>query len=918
MASKKLLTTKILTFLVVLIFLGLSAGKLRIEPDPASAQTAPDAIAVRVLPNSYHYSPMRWYREQGFDGSPERLEVDGYNAVREGRTVYVNVGNVSNNNFYSNIYVLSFTQEATPETLEIFQRMINNWEFNTNVGRFGQCNISQYNCHNNEDCPSDYECNNNSKCIPSQPISCSTDSDCPPKVFCDSEKAKLTRDTERLEDMSEMRGIFLKYKQTHGGKHLRLDAGTYLANKTISAWPSWKQTLEEEMQPIIDEYSVLDELPRDPLNILGNCGQERFDPRTCWDDNAKEFAGSVTADGRLRLPGAPQTSFSYVYTTTPDNELDICVPLELAGLNVGNIDPGQCADSSRSYSLAEYNPLPVINCGILSGHPGGEFSSYISVDSPDGDAIDSWSLDTSGNNWNSWSAPPQLRPAVAGTKEIYASQAGNEGIYNIGITVVDERGGEATETCQINIGNYAPQLTVSCPANVRMGSDYTCENIEAYDPDGDQVSFSFSGLPPGLSGNSASGAISGTASVSGAYDVSVTAIDDYGLTDSETFVLNVNTYCGDGTVQSPNMEGINEDCDGSGGGGTGPDDQYGCTSNCRWAGGYCGDNSVQGGYGEECDPPSAANNCDSTCLWDCYTYGSTNLTFSEGYAVEMEPGDSTNLILPPCVGVDPGSFEVDMELVEANLGTYLGIVFVIDSSGSMTTNDVPDPYNSRMEAVKSAMQTSLDELNDELTNPTEVGLVEYQGSVVSSMSPLELNNPNTQALKQEVQNYQPADSTYTADGIDRGREMLEAKNYEEKIMILLHDGTVTDEPHQQAAQTAKDAGITVYTIAFGTNATVDFEGMEDMATSPDHAYKGNDADLVFSDIVDEVLTIPEGEIDIIINGIINTVEAQDNVSISLEGAVCDRDAQSTIEFSTDFEEGVIRFSNPRIDICAIN
>jgi hypothetical protein len=99
---------------------------------------------------------------------------------------------------------------------------------------------------------------------------------------------------------------------------------------------------------------------------------------------------------------------------------------------------------------------------------------------------------------------------------------------------------------------------------------------------------------------------------------------------------------------------------------------------------------------------------------------------------------------------------------------------------------------------------------------------------------------------------------------------------------------------------------------------VDFEGMEDMATSPDHAYKGNDADLVFSDIVDEVLTIPEGEIDIIINGIINTVEAQDNVSISLEGAVCDRDAQSTIEFSTDFEEGVIRFSNPRIDICAIN
>jgi hypothetical protein len=53
-----------------------------------------DAIAVRVMPNTNHDSIETWYSKQGFKGSPQSLIVDGYEAIRDGRTVFVNAANV--------------------------------------------------------------------------------------------------------------------------------------------------------------------------------------------------------------------------------------------------------------------------------------------------------------------------------------------------------------------------------------------------------------------------------------------------------------------------------------------------------------------------------------------------------------------------------------------------------------------------------------------------------------------------------------------------------------------------------------------------------------------------------------------------------------------------------------------------------
>ena len=91
---------------------------------PAIAQS-PDAIAVRVYQNQDHQSALAWYQAKGFAGSPQALSVDGYDAIRDGRTVYVHAANIdlgsdpiiqTDDIYYSNIYLISYNQQAEADT----------------------------------------------------------------------------------------------------------------------------------------------------------------------------------------------------------------------------------------------------------------------------------------------------------------------------------------------------------------------------------------------------------------------------------------------------------------------------------------------------------------------------------------------------------------------------------------------------------------------------------------------------------------------------------------------------------------------------------------------------------------------------------------------------------------------------------
>jgi hypothetical protein len=191
--------------------------------------TSPDAIAIRVMPNSDHYSPLVWYKKNiKLQGSPQNLLVDGYEAVRDGRTVYVNAANISGNNFYTNIYIISYNQDAEASTIDIFGQILAHWKFNTNPG-----------------------INNN-------------------------QKQKIIRDVKRLANLYEMNLALANYKKDN---FPRLKSGSYITGASVSTWPSWQATLGAELGIT---------MPLDPINKLGSC-PAGYDEKTCWNQTDKKF-----------------------------------------------------------------------------------------------------------------------------------------------------------------------------------------------------------------------------------------------------------------------------------------------------------------------------------------------------------------------------------------------------------------------------------------------------------------------------------------------------------------------------------------------------------------------------------------------------------------------------------------------------
>lgn len=229
-------------FIGLILFFSLSA----INSPLSAAGVSADAIAIRVMPNLNHYSPAHWYKQNvKLQGSPQSLSVDGYGAVRDGRTVYVNAANISGGRLYTNIYIISYNQEAEISTIDIFGQLLMHWKFNTNL--------------------------------------------------TPEEKDKVRRDTKRLVDLNIMELALESFKNKYGS-YPKLNAGTYIANKTISVWPSWRETLAKELGIV---------LPIDPVNKLGACGAN-FNPDTCWDDKSKKFDGTITA-------GLPDGSKVFAY-----------------------------------------------------------------------------------------------------------------------------------------------------------------------------------------------------------------------------------------------------------------------------------------------------------------------------------------------------------------------------------------------------------------------------------------------------------------------------------------------------------------------------------------------------------------------------------------------------------------------------
>lgn len=274
-----------------------------------------DAVGIRVYANNNHYAPDKWYSDRfRLQFAGEKMIVDGYEAVNEGRTVYVGGGDLgdtssdgptaaSPQSIFSNIYLMSFSQGASQALQNVFKQMVNNWFFNSgNMASGGlEYAVALGLCEGESIDDDNY---------------CLTDIDCLKrgKSNCAAYKAKLIRDTKRLADLQNIASQLLRFYSasrcsndfarscrtnsdcygggTCGNYYPALKAGTYIPGKTFSVWPSWQDELGKSLSMT---------LPTDPINKFVGCSSP-YDSTTCWNQETKKMFCS---------PAATSAAYSY-------------------------------------------------------------------------------------------------------------------------------------------------------------------------------------------------------------------------------------------------------------------------------------------------------------------------------------------------------------------------------------------------------------------------------------------------------------------------------------------------------------------------------------------------------------------------------------------------------------------------------
>jgi Ca-activated chloride channel family protein len=149
------------------------------------------------------------------------------------------------------------------------------------------------------------------------------------------------------------------------------------------------------------------------------------------------------------------------------------------------------------------------------------------------------------------------------------------------------------------------------------------------------------------------------------------------------------------------------------------------------------------------------------------------------------------------------------------------ILVLFDVSLSMEATDV-DP--NRFESARSAARDFIDEVD----NGVEVGLVSFSGRVTVAVPP----TLDRSALNQGLDRLVLAESTAIGDALTTATELLMSSaepgevpaaegDIAPGVIVLLSDGeTTVGRLTSDGAQDAADAGIPVFTIAFGTEAGV--------------------------------------------------------------------------------------------------
>ncbi len=339
---------------------------------------AGDALGLRIFRNDEHFSSLDWYKRQGFAGAPVSTVVDGYDAIEDGRTVYINAANKIGDPIYTNIMVFSYNEGASGDVKDARDQILQNFKFSTNVGSARVC-VDQ----------------GGSLILGAEPdrvpIICSKDLDCRNvNGYCDASGDKLRRDTARLGNIRQLELLLGNYGNTHKhcsrtvdracnvsvncprgescvSEYPHISAGTFIPSLSSSKWPSWQDVLGTDLGA---------PLPLDPLNSYASC-QAGANPDTCWNSQNQTYVcgqfsnvyhyrnqggTSYTLGAELEFGITPQTQDPNLWLPSPLNKLDAaadyslqynasCLGVTLSANNLcgdGVVGPGENCEAPRT------------------------------------------------------------------------------------------------------------------------------------------------------------------------------------------------------------------------------------------------------------------------------------------------------------------------------------------------------------------------------------------------------------------------------------------------------------------------------------------------------------------------------------------------------------------------------------------
>ncbi|MBI4426803.1 MAG: Ig-like domain-containing protein [Candidatus Kerfeldbacteria bacterium] len=198
-----------------------------------------DAVGIRIYDNTEGLSAAEWYKKYAPQpGQTATLSVDGYDAVRDGTTVYVAASDFDGGRFNPKIYLISYNQGADQKMVSIYNQMLDSWFFNNNPQLGAICNVNN-----------------------------------------DNDKLCAQRDLKRVAAISDVVQYLRGYRTDHGF-YPKLEAGSFLPQLSFSVWPSWQQTLGGDLKQT---------LPIDPKNEIVNCPSGQSIDGACWNETQKKF-----------------------------------------------------------------------------------------------------------------------------------------------------------------------------------------------------------------------------------------------------------------------------------------------------------------------------------------------------------------------------------------------------------------------------------------------------------------------------------------------------------------------------------------------------------------------------------------------------------------------------------------------------